>query len=59
MDMKSIMKGVGIGMAVGGVGAYMKGMAAGSGMKRSAKKNMNKAMKNLEGFVGDVRYMFK
>lgn len=59
MDMKSIVKGVGIGMAVGGAGAYMKGMMAGSGMKRSARKSMNKAMKSIEGFVGDMKYMFK
>ncbi len=59
MDMKSIVKGVGIGMAVGGAGAYMSGMMSGSGMRRSAKKNMNKAMKNLEGFFSDMRYMFK
>ncbi len=59
MEMKSIMKGVGIGMAVGGAGAYMKGMMNGSGMKRSARKSMNKAMKNIEGFVGDMKYMFK
>lgn len=59
MEMKSIMKGVGIGMAVGGMGAYLKGAMAGSGMKRSAKKRANKAMKNLEGFIGDMRYMFK
>ncbi len=59
MDMKSIAKGIGIGMAVGGAGAYMRGMMNGSGMKRSARKSMNKAMKNLEGFVSDMRYMFK
>ncbi|MBQ8504602.1 MAG: hypothetical protein IJ491_10060 [Clostridia bacterium] len=59
MEMKSIMRGVGIGMAVGGAGAYLKGAMAGSGMKRSARKKANKAMKSLEGFIGDVRYMFK
>lgn len=59
MTMKSIMTGVGIGMAVGGVSAYIKGAMAGTGMKRSARKSMNRAMKNLEGFVGDMRYMFK
>lgn len=59
MQMKSVMKGIGIGMAVGGATAYLKGAMAGSGMKRSAKKRANKMMKNLEGFIGDARYMFK
>lgn len=59
MNMKGIMTGVGIGMAVGGASAYLKGAMAGSGMKRKAKKSMNKAMKNMEDLIGDVRYMFK
>ncbi len=57
--MKSIMTGIGVGMAVGGASAYLKGAMAGSGMKRKAKKTAQKAIKNIEGIVGDVKYMFK
>ena len=57
--MKGIMKGIGIGMAVGGATAYFKGAMAGAGMKRSARKKANKAMKTFENIVGDVRYLFK
>ncbi len=54
-----VMTGIGIGMAVGGAAAYLKGAVAGSGMKRQMKKNINKAMKSVEGIVGDMKYMFK
>ena len=57
--MKSIMTGIGIGVAVGGASAYLKGAMAGSGMKRKARKTAQKAIKNMEGLVGDVKYMFK
>ncbi|MBQ7294797.1 MAG: hypothetical protein IJW86_01240 [Clostridia bacterium] len=57
--MKSIMTGVGIGMAVGGASAYLKGAMAGSGMKRKARKKAQRAIKSMEGLVGDVKYMFK
>lgn len=59
MQMKSVMKGIGIGMAVGGATAYIKGAMTGSGMKRSAKKKADRMMKSIEGFIGDARYMFK
>ena len=49
----------GIGMAVGGATAYLKGAMAGSMMRRSAKKTARKAMKNMESILGDVRYMFR
>ena len=57
--MKSIMTGIGIGVAVGGATAYLKGAAAGSGMKRMAKKKAQRALKSVENLVGDVKYMFK
>lgn len=57
--MKSIMTGMGIGMAVGGASAYIKGAMTGSGMKRRAKKTAHKAMKSMEELMGDVKYMFK
>ena len=55
MKMKSIMTGISIGMAVGGTMAYMKGAMMGAGAKRSMKRTI----KNVEGIVGDIRYMFK
>ncbi len=57
--MKSIMTGIGIGVAVGGASAYLKGAMAGSGMKRKARRKAQKAMKSMEGLVGDMKYMFK
>ncbi len=57
--MKNIATGIGIGMAVGGASAYLKGAMAGSGMKRKARKKANKAMKSVESLIGDVKYMFK
>ena len=57
--MKSVMTGIGIVMAVGGATAYLKGAMAGSMMRRSAKKTVRKAMKNMENIMGDVKYMFR
>lgn len=54
-----LIKGIGIGVALGGTVAYLKGAVMGCGMKRSMKKNMNKACKSIEGIMGDVRYMFR
>lgn len=59
MNARNIMTGVGIGMAVGGASAYIKGAMAGTKMRKNAKKRMNKAMKSMEGIIGDVKYMFK
>lgn len=57
--MKGIMKGIGIGMAVGGTVAYLKGMAAGNGMKRMARKRTKAVMKAIDGLAGDMKYMFR
>jgi len=59
MKKNSLMTGIGIGMAVGGVTAFAKGVFKGSGMKRSMKKNMNKAMTTVEGLMSDIGYMFR
>lgn len=59
MKKNSLMKGIGIGMALGGVTAYVRGAFAGSGMKRSVKKNMNRAMKSAESLISDIGYMFR
>ena len=56
MQKKDIMAGVGIGLAIGGAAA----LVSGAGMnKRAMKKKANKAMKTVEGIMGDMRYMFK
>ena len=57
--MNSIMKGISIGMAVGGTAAYLKGMAAGSGVKKMAKKKRKAMMKVADDIIGDMKYMFK
>ena len=59
MNAKNIMTGVGIGMAVGGAGAYIKGAMAGTRMKKRAKKAVNKTMKNVESIIADMKYMFR
>ena len=53
--MKSIMKGIGIGMAVGGATAYFRGMMAGNSLKRMARKKT----KAISKAIGDMGYMFK
>ena len=58
MSMKSIATGVGLGMAIGGSAALLTGSMSGRS-KRSLKKKAGKAMKSVEGIIGDVRYLFK
>lgn len=57
--MKSIAKGIGIGMAVGGVSAYARGMMKGSGMKKMARKKARAMMKTASGIADDMKYLFK
>ena len=57
--MKSVVKGVGIGMAVGGATAYVRGMIKGSGVKRMAKKRAKTVMKAASDLMGDMKYMFR
>ncbi len=59
MKMKGIMTGIGIGMAVGGATAFVKGAMTGSSMKKAYKKKANKAIKAMENMLDDVHYMFK
>lgn len=58
MNMKNIAAGVGIGVAVGGTAAMLAGSKMGMS-KRAMKRKANKAMKSVEGFMDDMRYMFK
>ncbi len=57
--MKSIAKGIGIGMVIGGTTAYLRGMMTGSGMKKMARKKSKAIMKAADGLLGDMKYMFK
>ena len=57
--MKSIVKGIGIGMAIGGTTAYLKGMMTGNGMKKMARKKSKAIMKAADGLFGDMKYMFR
>ena len=59
MEMKSIAKGIGIGMAVGGASAYIRGMMTGSGMKKAARKKSRAMMKAAGELMGDMKYMFR
>ena len=59
MKKNSLMTGIGIGMAVGGVTAFIKGAVTGCGARRSFKKSMNKAMKSVDGIISDIGYMFR
>lgn len=56
---KSIVKGIGIGMAIGGTTAYLKGMMTGSGMKKMARKKTKTIMKAAGDLMGDMKYMFR
>ncbi len=57
MSMRSLATGIGAGLIVGGTAAIIGSQRA-RGM-RSMKKRANKAMKTVEGMMGDMRYMFK
>ena len=58
MSMKSIATGVGLGVAIGGSAALLKGTMS-SKSRRSLRKKADKAMKSVESIIGDVRYLFK
>ena len=57
MSMKNVAAGIGAGLIVGGTAAIIGSSKSRS--MRSMKKKANKAMKTVEGIMGDVRYMFK
>lgn len=59
MKMSGIMTGLGIGAAVGSAAAATATIMSNSSLKRQYKRKANKAMKSLQGIMGDVQYMFK
>ncbi len=56
--MKGIATGVGLGVAIGGSAALLKSSMSGRG-RRSLKRKADRAMKSVEGMIGDVRYLFR
>lgn len=58
MNMKGIATGIGLGVAVGGSAALLTGSMS-KRSKRSLKKTADKAMKSIEGIMGDMKYLFK
>jgi len=58
----SIMKGVGIGMTIGGVSAMIGGnmMSRGKSMtKKNSKKSAAKAIKTVSDMLDNIQYMMK
>ncbi len=55
----SMMKGMGVGMAVGGAAALLGTSMMSSGMKKQTKKNAMKAMKVVGDFLDDVQDRLK
>lgn len=59
MKKSSMMTGIGIGMAVGGATAFLKGAMAGTSMKRAYKKKAAKLSKSMGHMLDDIQYLFK
>lgn len=57
--MKTMVTGLGIGMAVGSAASMTAMAMSNSSVKRQYKKKMGKALKSMEHMLGDVGYMFK
>lgn len=55
----SIIKGVGIGMAVGGATAMIGSTMMGKPSKRITKKNTAKAMRTVGQIIDNIQYMMK
>ena len=58
MSKMNIAAGIGVGLAVGGAAALLSGSKMGMS-KRAMKKKAGKAMKAVEGIMGDMKYMFR
>ena len=55
----SIMAGMGIGLAVGGTGAFIGSTMMSGSTKRMLKKKAAKTFKTMESLMDDIQYMFK
>lgn len=54
-----MVKGLGIGMAVGGVAAMLSTAMMNPSLKRQTRKNTLKAMKTFNGMLDSVQNMMK
>ena len=59
MKMKSVMTGIGIGMAVGGAAGLVTGAMSNPSAKKMYKKKATKALKAMENMFDDMQNMFK
>ena len=59
MKMKSVMTGIGIGMAVGGAAGLVTSAMGNPSTKKMYKKKAAKALKVMENMFDDMQYMFK
>ena len=59
MKMKSVMTGIGIGMAVGGAAGLVTGAMSNPSTMKMYKKKASKALKAIENMFDDMQYMFK
>ncbi len=55
----SIMAGMGIGLAVGGTGAFIGSTMMSGSTKRMLKKKAAKTFKTMESLMDNIQYMFK
>lgn len=55
----TVVKSLGVGMAIGGAAAMMCSAMMTPRAKRQTKKNAEKIMKNMSGFVDSVQTMVK
>lgn len=54
-----LIRGLGIGMAVGGAAAMIGASMMSPSLKRQSKRNAMKAMKTFNGLMDDMQHMMK
>ncbi|MDD6022288.1 MAG: hypothetical protein ACI4GA_03845 [Acutalibacteraceae bacterium] len=57
--LSGIMTGMGIGLAIGGTGAFIGSTMMSGNTKKTLKKKAAKTFKTMESFMDDIQYMFK
>jgi len=55
----SLMKGIGIGMAVGGITGLVGSSLMSKPAKRQTKRNVTKAMRTVGEMIDSIQYMLK
>lgn len=59
VKMSSAIKGIGLGLAIGGATAMVSNTLMGGSSKRKMKRNANKALKTVSEIVGSAQNMIK